>query len=71
MEDLGIIIATIGFCLLSFRFTDYFSYLSKWQKIGLFLLFIGLIVLVFFNNAIDFFKSFFDGIHDGFFYNSN
>lgn len=71
MEDLGIIIATVGFCLLSFRFTDYFSYLSKWQKIGLFLLFIGLIVFIFFNNAIDFLKSFIQGFNYGFSNNNN
>ncbi|MGX7024067.1 hypothetical protein [Vagococcus hydrophili] len=65
MADLGFIIAIVGFCLLSFRFTDYLPYLSKWQKLGLVLLFIGLIVLMFFNSAIDFYNSFFHGFKDG------
>ncbi len=66
MEDLGIIIAIIGFCLLSFRFTDFIHHLSKWQKIGFFLLFVGLIIMVFFFNFIDSIDSFLRGFSDGF-----
>lgn len=66
MEHLGILVAIVGFCLLSFRFTDYINYLSKWQMLGLALLFIGLIIMVFFNNSLDFLRGFIRGFKAGF-----
>ncbi|MEG0255950.1 MAG: hypothetical protein RR554_08835 [Vagococcus sp.] len=65
MEELGIWIAILGFCFLSFRFTDYINYLSKWQKLGLVLLFIGLIIMVFFNNSLSFLRGFIRGLRNG------
>lgn len=66
MEDLGILVSIVGFCLLSFKFTDFIQYLSKWQKLGFVLLFVGLIIMVFFFNFIDFIDSFLKGFSHGF-----
>ncbi|MDT2813563.1 hypothetical protein P7H60_10995 [Vagococcus carniphilus] len=66
MEDLGILVSIVGFCLLSFRFTDFIQYLSKWQKSGFILLFVGLIIMVFFFNFIDSIDDFLRGFSDGF-----